>query len=184
MSRTRIPIICSSLVLGALALGACAVRPDAAAESSAPTAAVTLQRSTCFGNCAGYSVTLAPDGKVNFVGHAHVETMQAEARATPAQATAIMDAIKHSGLRTMKDSYASRDDGCEMIMTDQPSVKITVADAAGSKTVDFYYGCQGAAADAVKTKLNQLAKTIDEQLDTARWIGTPAAPGAAGKAER
>lgn len=179
MKPARIPLTCTALFAASLALGACTVHADAKTDKPMTHASVTLQRTTCFGNCPGYTVTLAANGQVNFVGQAHVQTKQAEGHATPAQAEAIMDAVEHSGMHAMQDSYTSRNDGCEMMMSDQPGMKITVTDARGSKTVDFYNGCEGAAADAVKPKLAHLAKTIDEQLGTARWIGKPAAPGAA-----
>ncbi len=184
MHSARIPLVCISLVVVALVLGACTVHADATVDKPMIHAGVTLQRTTCFGNCPGYTVTLAPDGKVSFSGHAHVQTKQADAHATPTQAAAIMDAVKQSGFHAMKDSYTSRNDGCEMMMSDQPGVKITVTDADGSKTVDFYNGCEGVVADAVKPKLEQLANTIDEQLDTARWIGKPVTPGAVEHADR
>jgi hypothetical protein len=184
MHSARIPFFCISLVVAALTLGGCTVRADANADKPMTHASVTLQRTTCFGNCPGYTVTLAPSGEVSFVGQAHVQTKQASGQATPAQAATIVNAVKQSGFHAMQDSYTSRNDGCEMMMSDQPGVKITVADADGSKTVDFYNGCEGAAADAVKPKLEQLAKTIDEQLGTARWIGKPAAPGAVESADR
>jgi hypothetical protein len=173
----RFPLVCTSLVAAAIALDTCTARADATADKPMTHASVTLRRTTCFGNCPGYTVTLAASGQVSFVGQAHVQTRQAEGRATPAQAAAIMAAVKRSGMHAMQDSYTSRNDGCEMMMSDQPGVKITVTDTAGSKTVDFYNGCEGAVADAVKPKLEQLAKTIDEQLSTARWIGKAAAPG-------
>ena len=93
-------------------------------------------------------------------------------------------AVKQAGLRSMRDSYTGSDDGCEMVMSDQPGVKITVVDAEGSKTVDFYNGCTGAVADAVRPRIEQLARSIDQQLDTARWIGKPAATGGIEKADR
>ena len=184
MHSARKPLVFTSLVAAAMALGACTVRADATADKPMTQATVSLQRTTCFGNCPGYTVTLAPSGEVSFVGQAHVETKQASSHVTPMQAAAIMDAVKQSGFHAMQDSYTSRNDGCEMMMSDQPGVKITVTDASGSKTVDFYNGCEGAVADAVKPKIAQLAKTIDEQLGTARWIGKPAPPGVVEHAER
>lgn len=184
MSSIRLTLLCGSLIATTLALGACATHADSAADKPMTQATVTLVRSTCFGNCPGYSVTLTPSGQVSFVGNAHVQTLKAQGQATPAQAAAIMDAVKQSGFHAMNDSYTSRNDGCEMMMSDQPGVKITVTDANGSKTVDFYNGCEGAAADAVKPKLEQLATTIDQQLGTARWIGKAAAPGAVEHADR
>ncbi|MEP7187151.1 MAG: DUF6438 domain-containing protein [Rhodanobacter sp.] len=175
MHSTRIPLVCLLLAVAALALGACAVGADTHAEKPAAPARVTLQRTACFGICPAYTVTLSPGGDVSFVGDAHVQTQRAKGQATPAQTSAVMEAVTQSGFHAMRDSYTSREDGCEMMMSDQPSVKITVADAAGSKTVDFYKGCKGAAAEAVKPKMEQLATVIDRQLDTAQWIGKPAA---------
>ncbi len=40
----------------------------------------------------------------------------------------------------------------------------------------------GTAASKVRPRIDQLASTIDRQLDTARWIGKPAAPGKARQA--
>ncbi len=68
------------------------------------------------------------------------------------------------------------------LMMDMNGVKITVATTHGSKTVNFYYGCRGAIASKVRPRIDQLASTIDRQLDTARWIGKPAAPGKARQA--
>ncbi len=167
-----------------LLLGACAVRADAAPDQPKHDTAVTLRRSTCFGNCPAYAVTVAADGRITFTGHAHVKTRQGSGQATPAQLAAISAALEQAGLRSMRDSYVAPDDGCDMVMSDQPGITITVTDTSGSKTVDFYLGCTGTAADAVRQRIEQLAKSIDQQLDTARWIGTPAAPGAVEQADR
>ncbi len=158
---------------------ACAMPAEVAAQPPVQRASVTLQRSTCLGNCPGYSVTVTPDGRVSFSGHAHVQTAHAEGHATPDQLASIQRALTESGFATMKSSYTSRNDGCEMVMSDQPGVKITVSDATANKTVDFYESCTGALADAVRPRIEQLAQRIDEALQTAQWIGTPDAPGAA-----
>lgn len=184
MHLARILLTRTSMVAVVLALGACAVRADSNANKPMNDASVTLQRTTCFGNCPGYTVTLVPSGQVSFVGQAYVQTKQAQGHATPAQAATIMQAVKRSGLQAMQDSYTSRNDGCEAMMSDQPGIRITVSSADESKTVDFYSGCEGAVADAVKPRLEQLAKTIDEQLGTARWIGKPTAPGVVEQVDR
>jgi hypothetical protein len=168
----------------ALLLGACATHADAMPEHPTPATSVTLTRTTCFGTCPGYAVTVTQDGEVSFEGHAHVHTASTRSQATPAQVANVLAAVKQANLRSMRDSYAAHDDGCEMVMSDQAGVRITVVDAEGSKTVDFYNGCTGAVANAVRPRIEQLAKIIDQQLDTARWIGKPVAPGGVGKADR
>ena len=177
-------LIRSLLACTACLLGACAMRADAMPEQPMHAASVTLQRSTCYGNCPIYTVTVTADGQISFVGHVHVRAGVARGVATPTQLANIFAAVKQAGLRSMRDSYAGSDDGCETVMSDQPGVKITVVNGEGSKTVDFYNGCTGVVADAVRPRIEQLAKSIDQQLDTARWIGKPVAPGHIEKAAR
>jgi hypothetical protein len=190
---------CNLLLRGLLGcailwLGACAVHAGAGSASRLSESSVTLERTTCFGNCPAYRVSVTADGKVSFTGHARVQTMQATGQATPAQLAAIHDALVRADFDAMRASYVSREDGCDMIMSDQPGIRITVNkvgvnkvgvnDARDTRSVDFYLGCTGALAEAVRPRIEQLANSIDEQLDTRRWIGTPEAPGAVEHADR
>lgn len=180
---------CNLLLRGLLGcsmlwFGACAVRANAGSGQSMPATSVTLERSTCFGNCPAYRVTVAADGKVSFTGRAHVQTMQATGHATSAQLAAIHGALARADIDSMRASYSGHDDGCSMMMSDQPGIKITVNNANGYRSVDFYLGCTGPVADAVRSRIERLANSIDQQLDTRRWIGTPKAPGAVEHAER
>jgi hypothetical protein len=183
-------LLCGSM----LWLGACAVRAQADGAQPMPENSITLERSTCFGNCPAYRVTVTAAGQVSFTGQAHVQTMQATGQVTPTQLAAIHDALARADFDAMRASYASRDDGCDMIMSDQPGIRITVNkvgvnkvgvnDARDTRSVDFYLGCTGALVEAVRPRIEQLANSIDEQLATRRWIGTPEAPGAVEHADR
>lgn len=145
---------------------------------------ITLQRSSCFGNCPAYSVTMAPEGAASFEGYIHVQTRHAHGHATPTQMPQIQAALERADFRAMRQSCVSQDDGCETVMSDQPGVKITVVDAGDSKTAEFYNGCAGIAADAVRPRIEQLASTIDQQPGTARWIGKLTAPGEIERTDR
>ncbi|CAM0999693.1 DUF6438 domain-containing protein [Rhodanobacter sp. Root179] len=180
---------CTLLLRGLLTgsmlwLGACAVRAQADGTQPMPENSITLERSTCFGNCPAYRVTVTAAGQVSFTGQAHVQTMQATGQVTPTQLAAIHDALARADFDAMQASYVSRNDGCGMIMTDQPGIRITVGGPGGSRSVDFYLGCTGPAAEAVRPRIEQLANSIDQQLGTRRWIGTPKPPGAAEHVER
>lgn len=129
-------------------------------------------------------VTVTADGQVRFAGQAHVQTMHATGQVTPTQLAAIHDALARADFDAMQASYVSRSGGCGMIMTDQPGIRITVDSPGGSRSVDFYFGCTGPAAEAVRPRIEQLANSIDQQLGTRRWIGTPKPPGAAEHVER
>ncbi|OOG59880.1 DUF6438 domain-containing protein [Rhodanobacter sp. C03] len=174
----------SMIVCAVLWSGTCTLPVEAAPDQPLRNASVTLQRSSCFGNCPAYSVTVTSDGQVSFEGHVHVQTGSARGHATPTQFANILAVVEQVGFRSMRDSYVSSDDGCVVLMSDQAGVKITVVDTTGSKTVNFYNGCTGATADAARTGIQRLARSIDQQLATARWIGKPAAPGDAGKTDR
>lgn len=184
MKPTRNLLLRGVLGCSMLWLGACAMQVHAAGAQPTSVASVTLERSTCFGNCPAYSVTVTADGKTTFVGRTFVQTRSASAQATPAQVAAIQAALVRADVGSMRSSYTSRADGCEMMMSDRPGIKITVVDASGTHSVDFYFGCRGPMAEAVRPRIEQLAASIDEQLDTRRWIGTPTAPGVADHVER
>ncbi len=172
------------LTAGVLLLTACGIHatPGKAARSQTHTV-VSMLRTTCFGPCPSYRVTLSSDGRISFDGLAQVQTKgKASGHATPTQIAAIRRALKAADLPSLRSSYATRKDGCGPLMMDMNGVKITVPGSQGSKTVDFYYGCRGAIANKVRPRIDQLAKTIDKELDTARWIGKPVAPGNARQA--
>ena len=184
MNLPRTILGCSLLACTITLMSACSVRADTSGDQTMTHATVTMHRSTCFGNCPSYTVVMQPDGQTSFTGHAHVRTKDASGHVGPTQIAAIDAALQKAEFATLHDSYVSRDDGCEMVMSDMPGVTITAADAAGGKTVHFYGGCTGAVADAARPRIEQLAKTIDQQLNTAQWIGTPAAPGVSETSER
>jgi hypothetical protein len=171
------------LTAAVLLLAACGIHatPGNAASPQAHTV-VSMLRTTCFGPCPSYRVTLTSDGHISFDGLAQVQTQgKASGHATPTQIAAIRHALKTADLSSLRSSYATRKDGCGPLMMDMSGVKITVPEARGSKTVDFYYGCRGAVANKVRPRIDQLAKTIDKELDTARWIGKTATLGRPGK---
>lgn len=141
---------------------------------------VTLQRSGCFGNCPAYTVTVTPDGHVTFAGRAYVQTMAAETQIASDSYAAIVAAMRKADFSTLRASYASLGDGCQPWLTDMPGITITASGIDGKRrSVNFYLGCEGALADAVRPRITQLADAIDHELNTARWIGHATAPGAA-----
>ncbi|MDE2156006.1 MAG: hypothetical protein KGJ32_08980 [Xanthomonadaceae bacterium] len=167
----------------ALLLMACGTQAATGKHRGATSAPMlSMERTTCFGMCPAYRVTLTGGGHITFDGIAHVQTMgPASAQASPAQLKAVRAAIDQADLRSLGDHYTTHEDGCSPLMMDMNGVKITISDTHGSKTVNFYYGCRGAIANRVRPRIDKLADTIDQQLDTARWIGKPGGPGIPGE---
>lgn len=172
MSLLRCLILC-----GALPLAACTNATRAGEASAQPT--VTLQRTSCFGSCPAYTVSVSPDRQVAFQGQTRAQATSANVRIDDARYDAVLAAVRQADLASMRDSYVAHGNGCEQVATDMPGIRITVADARGSKSVNFYLGCRGQEADAVRPRIEALARTIDQQLDTARWIGQGSASPAA-----
>lgn len=131
---------------------------------------VVFQRGGCYGRCPAYSVTIAADGRVEYLGMGDVKVlgMQSE-RLSAAEMRQLKDELNQAGYFGLRDRYDSPEAGCTSIATDSPSVKISVRADGRVKAVDHYLGCRGAALD----RLVRLERAIDRIAGTSRWIGAP-----------
>ena len=116
----------------------------------------------CFGQCPVYKLVLFEDGRLRYEGSfAVADPGPAEVRiAAPAIAKIRSSLQRVSELPT--DCCSCYD------WTDSPSVKMTftAAPGRGSKTIDHYHGCEKAP-----DWLYDVENSIDEALDTERWLG-------------
>jgi hypothetical protein len=121
-----------------------------------------FERTVCFGECPAYRLVLFEDGRLQYQGSfAVAEPGPDEVRiAAPAMAVIRSSIQRLSGLPTdCCDCYDS---------TDSPSVKMTFTAPGGAKVrvIDHYHGCEKAPA-----WLYEVENSIDEALDTERWVG-------------
>lgn len=102
---------------------------------------VRLERSTCYGTCPAYAVTLESNGQVTFEGIRFVRAMSGQSVIGPGRIRAVREALDVAQFRTMREQYATTADGCEDVATDLPTVTLSVTIDGRTKTVRHYLGC-------------------------------------------
>lgn len=122
---------------------------------------ISLERSNCFfGTCPVYTLQISADGDVHFIAKDHVTvTGPHDGRLSPDDLARLSAALRRVAFATLRERYVSEGDGCVDVMTDQPSLAITVKRGRTSKTVKLYLGCQG--PDVPSEELKRLAQTMD-----------------------
>jgi hypothetical protein len=112
-----------------------------------------------------YTVEIGRDGKGAYVGEEWVKAKGRHSVQVAQTDTALLSAVlERSGFWRLKDHYQSKEDGCEEMWTDHPSLQITVSRRGQTKTVDYYHGCRGKEIPAAT--LNWLADSIDYLANT------------------
>jgi hypothetical protein len=131
---------------------------------------VTLERSSCYGSCPVYRITIFANGRVEYLGEQHVKTRGAKSRTIgEAALRQLKEELNQAGYLGLRDRYDSREAGCTSIATDSPSALISVRADGRLKSVDHYLGCSGPVGD----RLVKLENAIDRIAGSAAWIGTP-----------
>lgn len=114
---------------------------------------ITLERTTCFGTCPAYKVTLRSDGTITYEGRRFVEMMGVyEGRAYGFARLAQL--ITSAGYFNLKDDYSRP-------ITDNPSAITSVVRNGKRKTITNY-------ADAGPIELWSVEMAIDGMLKNAK----------------
>ena len=149
-----------ALLVSLLLLSACAEQYESKLSS------ITLQRTACFGVCPVYTVTIYPDGLVEFHGERFVTSLGDYTGRVPAgnfrQLAAFAEEI---GFQEMEKEYRVRiePDGTVIRVSDLPSRITTLKFGDSEKTVLNYF--------AGPEQLERFELLIDELSESARWIG-------------
>lgn len=156
-------------VLVATALAACHSSTPAPAPAPAAdeAAAVTLERTPCFGRCPVYSVAITKSGLVRYEGKRFVADSGSEsARIDPSAVESLLAELDRGGYFGFDDRYVSGAPACGPYATDLPSAITSVDDGDRSKQIQHDHGCSHAPA-----LLSSLEKRIDEVAGTSKWTG-------------
>lgn len=129
--------------------------------ADAPITNVSMQQYECFwGTCPNYVVSINSNGSAAFIGLTVARTRgPVQLHVKPSGFRKIVDAIKALHYFDLKRSYASENDGCKVLQSDQSSVTFYVTRGGKTKTVFLYYGCE---LPDVSDKLSALAELIDQ----------------------
>ncbi|MBI3440037.1 MAG: hypothetical protein HY054_15530 [Proteobacteria bacterium] len=152
-------------LIGALLLAlasACATAPVSGIDE------VTLERTTCFGPCPAYSVTITASGAVTYVGRANTRVLgERHAQADHQAVTALHQRILDADFFNLRDEY-------RMTVADLAEYVVTVRRGNITKRVLDYGGLAAGMPPVVRT----IEDEIDRVAATQDWIGTPDERGA------
>lgn len=158
-------------ILTTLVLTACGGRAPRAQEPSQTTAsepAISLERTSCFGICPVYTISVSPSGQVAFEGRAHVLHLgSATGQIPPQRVDSLLGELEKAGYFRFANGYAASEPVCGRYVTDLPAVITTVRLRGRTKRIEHDHGC-GAAPGALAV----LEKRIDEVLGSDEWIGS------------
>jgi len=155
-----------AILVSTLGLGVACAAPPQFDEFS-------MERSGCFGFCPSYTVKVTADATAMYVGEEWVKEFgKRTKRLGAAQMAQIRQAIAEIDFFNLRDSYASRRDGCAMVATDSALVVLVVKARGVTKTVNHYHGC--AALDGrgpYPRRLTDFEDRIDRIIGTREWVG-------------
>lgn len=154
------------VVFAGLALASCAP-VDSAADQTPAT--ITLTRGVCFGFCPDYTVTIASDGQVSYVGRSFVNVVGERHATIPAgDVTRLLARFDEIGFTQLRDEYRAQ-------VTDLPTYIVVLERNGQRKSVLDYGGVSAGMPRAVR----DLQDEIDRVANTGRWVlrdGQPVRP--------
>jgi hypothetical protein len=136
-----------------------------AAAEEAKITKITLERTTCYGTCPAYRLTLQPNGSVFYEGKDYVrEKGRRTGRIAPEAFQKIVAKAAAIRFFDLKDEYNSQEiNGATTFVTDQPTTITTVTRSRQTKKIRNYFG-------GPKT-LYEFEQLIDELTDSYKWVG-------------
>jgi hypothetical protein len=138
----------------------------AAAPNAVQIDSITLERTSCYGTCPVYKLTVRRDGTVTYDGKEFVKVTGHRSHRIPAeQFQELVREIQRIGFFSFQNEYLSKrnPDGSMEIITDQ-STRITTVRAGNlRKRVKNYYGGPESLA--------RFEKLIDNVAGSSAWIG-------------
>lgn len=121
---------------------------------------ITLERTSCFGTCPVYSLTINGDGTVVYVGEDFVKTKGEK------ETTISIDAVNQLVLEFEKADYFSLNDSYTSFgISDMPSANTSISIGGKTKAIKHYLGDRSAPQ-----QLTELENKIDEIVNSAQWI--------------
>ena len=117
---------------------------------------ITLERTTCFGSCPAYTLSIAGDGTVTYTGRSYVRvTGERTWKIEPAAVEALARDMERAGYFRLKDRYKAP-------ITDLPTTRTSLRIGDRTKSIEDYFG----APDT----LQALERRIDEVAGVKKYV--------------
>jgi hypothetical protein len=138
---------------------------QAAAQAIPDDFSITLARTTCFGECPAYAVTIYAKGNVTYEGKKFVRVEGRRSTSISVEAVAaLLATVTRIRFFDLEDQYRviRTADGSAIDVTDLPTTFVMVTQDGRSKQVLDYFGAPAS--------LRQLEQQIDRTARTKQWI--------------
>ena len=133
-------------------------------EADLSLATVSLIRSSCFGTCPDYWVTVRGDGQVRYCGVSNVLTLGRQSGTIPVKdAIALIRHFETSDFLSLNDEYESN-------VTDMPTYILVLRAGDVEKYVHDYAGVDAGMPVFVR----QLQDEVDRVSRSSQWVGSRA----------
>jgi hypothetical protein len=122
---------------------------------------IGLKRTSCYGSCPSYEVTIAGDGTIHFSGGAVGVQIPGDhiAHISPEAVRLLVQEFRRADFFSARDQYEGN-------WTDNPTQTLTLSVAGRTKTVVDYVGTDAGLPLAIRNLENE----IDEVAGTVRWV--------------
>jgi hypothetical protein len=130
-----------------------------------PDAIIRLQRTSCFGPCPIYTVTIDARGTVTYEGERFVRVVGRQtAQIDPSAVLKLLARAEQIRFFDLRDAYRviENPDGTTTMVTDLPTKIVTIAVNGRTKRIEDYVG----APDS----LTEFEREIDNAAGTKRWV--------------
>ena len=138
---------------------------SAVAQDHADQVLITLERTSCYGECPVYKITIRGDGSVDYQGYKFVRvTGKQKAKVNASDVEILLHEFQDINFVGLDDDYSTikNSDGTVSVVTDLPTTIVSLAVGGRSKEVADYVGAP--------EKLKVLEKRIDELAGSKRWV--------------
>lgn len=167
MRRTRLMVLPVFLLAATRAIAVTSATTAAATgvQEVPEDFVVTLERTSCFGECPVYRVSIDARGNVTYEGTKFVRVEGRRTDRLPkSRVAALLATVERIGFFDLRDSYRiiRNPDGTATHVTDLPTTFVTITRGGQSKRIEDYVGAPQA--------LKQLEQQIDDTARTTRWI--------------
>ncbi|MBI5631563.1 MAG: hypothetical protein HY921_11850 [Elusimicrobia bacterium] len=137
-----------------------ALREPKLAEGPVRDVEIKFSRTPCFGACPVYSIAIAGNGAVSYLGEGHVAVKgPASGRLSPDQVRRLLKALDEARFFSLQNEYT------HIQITDAPGTVIEVISKARSKKVIHNQGDLSAPP-----ALERLEDAIDEIVGSQKWV--------------
>jgi hypothetical protein len=134
---------------------------------------LVLERTTCYGTCGAYRVSISATGRIQFQSRNPGDTATASDSVAPKVLPRLVTRAERAGFFKLPARIADDRKICVDRATDHPTVTVSIYGSDGRHVVEDYQGCFRASDHSVVgplVRLRAFETAVDSALGTERWV--------------